>query len=75
MASNARQDLARIAVAGFDESQRDMILSQLSPALLTVANDSSLPMDNLIDYLCLIFGLARSPDWRSRLTTDGHVER
>ncbi|OAX38529.1 hypothetical protein K503DRAFT_866088 [Rhizopogon vinicolor AM-OR11-026] len=67
IASSARKDLAMITAAGVDESLRGMVLSKLSPALLTVAED------NLDDYHILIFALAKSPDWRRRLIGDGHV--
>jgi hypothetical protein len=52
-----------------------MVLFNLSPALLAIANDSFIPTFSLGQYLYLIATLARSPDWRHRLITDGHVER
>jgi len=44
-----------------------MVLSELPPALLATAKDDS------NDYLSLVFALAKSPDWHSRLIKDGHV--
>ena len=72
--SNLRLGLALIPAAG-DVSQRDMVLSKLSPALLTLAKDGPIPEANLTEYLCLISTLARSPTWCHRLITDRHDER
>ena len=69
IACNVRQDLAMITAAGIDASLREMVLSELSPALLAAAAHNS------DDYHLLIFALAKSPDWRYRLIRDGHVEK
>ncbi|KAJ8594400.1 hypothetical protein M405DRAFT_838543 [Rhizopogon salebrosus TDB-379] len=67
IACNARRDLAMITSTRRDASLQLMILSELSPALLTAAEDDP------NDYLTLIFALARGPDWCPRLIRDGHV--
>ena len=66
-ACSARENLAMITATGCDPSFQHMVLSELPPALLATAKDDS------NDYLSLVFALAKSPDWHSRLIKDGHV--
>jgi hypothetical protein len=76
---NGKQDLAMITFTapGVDVSLRDMILSELSPALLKAAfhggsEDRSIHINN---YLQIIFALAKGSDWLPILIEDGHIER
>jgi len=70
-ACEAMQDLDLIAATGSgnDESQRGIVLSEFSRALLAAADA------NPTRYLRLIFALAESPEWRRRLIMDSHVEK
>ncbi|KAG1751838.1 hypothetical protein EDB19DRAFT_2022039 [Suillus lakei] len=63
-ACRLRQDLATIDADGVDPLLRDMVLSELYPALLKVVHTDWFDCN---DYLRLIFALASSPKWLPRL--------
>jgi len=80
-ACSAKKDLVLIA-SRLDGSLQNTVLSNLSAALLTAAagaignQDSPVSTpDHEIYYVRLIFALAGSPDWRSRLNMDNHIDR
>jgi len=80
-ACSARKDLVLIATR-LDGSLQNTILSNLSVALLTAAagaignQDSPVFIpEHEIYYVRLIFALAGSSDWRSRLDMDNHINR
>jgi hypothetical protein len=81
IAYNARKDLV-IAAAGDDVSLQDVVLSELSAALLAVISSTDHQFyDDLDDsphdftYIRLISALAMSSNWHSSLIRDGHVKK
>ncbi|KAJ8588989.1 hypothetical protein M405DRAFT_229586 [Rhizopogon salebrosus TDB-379] len=75
--NGTKQDLVMITAPGVDVSLRDMILSELSPALLTAAFHGGFegPSIDINNYLQIIFTLAKGSDWLPILIKDGHIER
>jgi hypothetical protein len=78
----ARQDLAMITATGVDEELRNMVLSELSPALLAAISSADHQVyhdpsysTHLFHYISLIATLAKSPDWYPILIRDGHVKK
>jgi len=83
-AHSAREEMA--SIDAMDDRLRDMVLTKLSPAILSVvcphpgtsANDDS---DRLFDYnrdLCyleLVLVLTRNSDWHPPLSEDRHIDR
>ncbi|KAG2111110.1 hypothetical protein DEU56DRAFT_936198 [Suillus clintonianus] len=74
-AYDLRDHLAKIIAGGVDTPLRDMVLSELSPALLTAVHPDTFDADHDIYYLCLVFALANTPDWLPHLDKDGHIGR
>ncbi|KAG1902293.1 uncharacterized protein F5891DRAFT_1023297, partial [Suillus fuscotomentosus] len=85
-AHNAREQIASMDAID-DSTLRDMILTKLSPAILSVlcphpgttpANDDpNLFFDHYRDlcYLELVYALARNSDWHPHLFGDRHIDR
>ncbi|KAG2135288.1 hypothetical protein DEU56DRAFT_807534 [Suillus clintonianus] len=83
---SVRQDMTSIH-ANNDASLRDMVLTELSPAILTAVcpRPGVTPFDNGPDrifdhrrdwfYLELVFALARNSNWHSHLSEDHHIDR
>jgi len=74
------------SIDAMDEELRDMVLTKLSPAILTtvcprpgttLANDPHhfFHDDRDMCYLTLIFALARNSSWQARLIGDHHIDR
>ncbi|KAJ8582770.1 hypothetical protein M405DRAFT_830095 [Rhizopogon salebrosus TDB-379] len=75
--NRAKHNLATITAPGVDVSLRDMILPELSRALLIAAfhGGSEDRSFHLNIYLQIIFTLVKGPDWLPILIEDGHIER
>ncbi|KAG2146359.1 hypothetical protein DEU56DRAFT_172050 [Suillus clintonianus] len=83
---NIRQEMASIHAIN-DANVRDMVLTELSPAILTAVypRPDSTPADHGPDgvfdyhrdecYLELVFALARNSNWHSHLFGDHHIDR
>ncbi|KAG2135293.1 hypothetical protein DEU56DRAFT_807570 [Suillus clintonianus] len=83
---SVRQDMASIHAID-DASLRDIVLTELSPAILTVvcprpgATPADDGPDHIFDddlnscYLELVFALARNSNWHSHLFGDHHIDR
>ncbi|KAG2116799.1 hypothetical protein DEU56DRAFT_839853 [Suillus clintonianus] len=81
-----RQDMASIHVID-DAGLRDMVLTKLSPAILTAVcprpgatpaddgPDHSLDYERDSCYLELVFALAMNSNWHSHLSGDHHIEQ
>ncbi|OJA17802.1 hypothetical protein AZE42_13384, partial [Rhizopogon vesiculosus] len=80
---NVRQDLVMIAAAAseVDVSLRDLVFSELSPALLTAMSPTSGAENNDIinpigfHYIRLISTLVKSTNWHAPLIADCHIEK
>ncbi|KAG1850142.1 hypothetical protein F4604DRAFT_1809221 [Suillus subluteus] len=85
VACNAREQITSIDVIN-DARLRDMVLTKLFPAILTVVclRPRATPADDDPDpffyegrdlcYLELAFALARNPDWHPHLCGDRHID-
>jgi hypothetical protein len=84
-AHSAREEMA--SIDAMDIRLRDMILTKLSPAILSVvcphpstipANDgpvSFFDYERNLCYLKLVFALAKNSDWHPHLSEDRHIDR
>jgi hypothetical protein len=84
-AHSAREEIA--SINAIDDTLREMVLTKLSPAILSVvcpqpstppANDGpdcSFDYQRDLCYLELIYALARNPDWHIHLHNDCHLDR
>jgi hypothetical protein len=82
---SAREEIA--SINAIDDALRDMILTKLSPAILSVVcpHPSTTPDDDGTDspfdyhrdlcYLELVCALARNSDWHPHLSGDRHLDR
>ncbi|KAG2135301.1 hypothetical protein DEU56DRAFT_396618 [Suillus clintonianus] len=83
---SVRKEMALIHAID-DASFRDMVLTELSPAILTAVcpGPGATPTDDGSDrifdrrrdacYLELVFALARNSDWHSHLSGDHHIDQ
>ncbi|KAG1839617.1 hypothetical protein DFJ58DRAFT_811747 [Suillus subalutaceus] len=84
-AHSAREEMA--STDAMDDKLRDVVLTKLSPAILSVlcphpgttpANDDPdrfFDYDRDLCYLKLVFALAKNSDWHPHLSGDRHVDR
>jgi hypothetical protein len=84
-ARSAREEMA--SIDAMDDRLRDMVLTKLSPAILSVvcpppgatpANDDPVSFFNNYRNLCyleLVFALAKNSDWHPHLSEDRHIDR
>ncbi|KAG2116802.1 hypothetical protein DEU56DRAFT_164147 [Suillus clintonianus] len=83
---NVRQEMA--SIDGIDDANlRDMVLKDLSPAILSAVcpRSGAIPADDGPDlilhdrrdacYLELVFALARNSNWHSHLSGDHHIDQ
>ncbi|KAG1796149.1 hypothetical protein EV424DRAFT_572899 [Suillus variegatus] len=81
-AYSAREEIASIDTID-DARLRDMLLTKLSPAILSVVclhtgtddHDRSFYRSRDTYYLELVFALTRNSDWHPHLSGDGHIDR
>jgi hypothetical protein len=83
-AHSAREEMA--SIEAMDDRLRDMVLTKLSPVILSVvcpppgatpANDGPVSLfDNYrnLCYLELVFALAKNSDWHPHLSEDRHID-
>jgi len=83
-AHSAREEMA--SIDAMDDRLRDMVLTKLSPAILSVVcpppgatpeeyPDRLFNYDRDLCYLQLVFALARNSDWHPHLSEDRHIDR